>query len=260
VSGRPRRAPLIRGRVSADGSTGFAAEPERYRLYARWSSPWSHRATVEHGLNRLHDVVAVSYVDEQGVAGPDGTTAVPSLREIYGPDVAGLRVPVLWDRVSGAIVSNDHAAIAVDLATEFGAAAGTYPVRLRPRIERLDEWLGPSVNHGVAAAGHDLAAWAELLDAFEGVDELLRGQRYLTGDDLTEADVRLWVTLVRFDAQANASRRLLTDGLATFPNLWSYARELYRLPAFATTTDFASFTEPGAVLLDWDSGPGLREF
>jgi putative glutathione S-transferase len=144
----------------------------------------------------------------------------------------------------------------VDLATRFGHLATplieTYPVALRERIEELDGWLGPAVNHGVAADGRPGPAREALLDAFEQLDGRLARSRYLLGDRLTEADIRLWVTLVRYDAGPNAYRSV-SPGLHVHPHLWSYARDLWRIPAFRDTTDFTSFTRPGAVLPDWDA-------
>ncbi|SHH08619.1 putative glutathione S-transferase [Jatrophihabitans endophyticus] len=256
-------------RVSADGRTGFRAEPGRYHVYAGWFCPWSQRVTIELALNGLTDVVSVSYVDGErdgrGWAfrerhGPDSVNDFALLREAYDATEPGfdghVSVPTLWDRATGRVVSNDYRTIGLDLATEFaahGTPADTYPVALRERIDRLDAWLGPAVNHGVTAAATDLPARAELLDAFEGLDDLLGRQRYLTGDTVTEADVRLWVTLVRFDAQHNAGGDILPEGLPTFPELWDYARDLYRQPAFAATTDFAAFAAPGARSFDWSA-------
>ncbi|BCB83809.1 hypothetical protein Psuf_011220 [Phytohabitans suffuscus] len=186
----------------------------------------------------------------------------------------------MWDRASGTIVSNDFRTIGIDLATQFhrvprpppgrtagqgappGRAAGqrpagqTYPEDLREEIEELDAWLGPAVNWGVgraAGGGPDAeAARTTLLGTFADLDLRLARSRYLLGDRLTEADVRLWVTLVRYDAGPNA-RRAINPGLDRFPHLWSYARRLYRLPAFRDTTDFATFTAPGATVPNWTS-------
>jgi putative glutathione S-transferase len=138
----------------------------------------------------------------------------------------------------------------------------TYPARLAGEVEELDAWLGPAVNHGVqAATGDDAAARTArvtLRRAFADLDARLATSRYLLGDALTEADVRLWVTLARFDVGPNA-RRDIVAGLHDYPNLWAYARELYRIPAFRETTDFSSFAVPGSTLPDWDE-PVDRHF
>ncbi|MFE4600066.1 glutathione S-transferase C-terminal domain-containing protein [Kitasatospora indigofera] len=266
--------PLYRftGRITADGSSGFRAEPGRYHVYAGWFCPWAQRVTVQLALNGLEDVVSVSYVDGardgRGWAfrethGPDPVNGFTLLREAYEATEPGfdghISVPTLWDRETGRIVSNDFAGIGIDLATEFGAwsnGADHYPAELRPRIEELDSWLGPAVNRGVGAAAGDgpaaEAARAELLAAFAELDKLLGQQRHLLGERLTEADVRLWVTLARYDVASNAGRAI-GPALDAYPNLWAYARDLYQRPAFAATTDFATFARPGAALPDWNA-------
>ena len=123
---------------------------------------------------------------------------------------------------------------------------------LRERIEELDRWLGPAVNHGAGAAGRPGPAREALLDAFEQLDGRLARSRYLLGDRLTEADIRLWVTLVRYDVGPNAYRTV-NPGLHVYPYLWSYARALYRIPAFRDTTDFTAFARADTVLPDWDA-------
>ncbi|WP_329500897.1 glutathione S-transferase C-terminal domain-containing protein [Kitasatospora herbaricolor] len=269
--------PLYRftGRITADGSSGFRAEPGRYHVYAGWFCPWAQRVTIQLALNGLEDVVSVSYVDGardgRGWAfrethGPDPVNGFTLLREAYEATEPGfdghISVPTLWDRQTGRIVSNDFAGIGIDLATEFGEwsnGADHYPSELRPRIEELDSWLGPAVNRGVgAAAGEGAAAEAaraELSAAFAELDKLLGQQRHLLGERLTEADVRLWVTLARFDVAANAGGAI-GPALDAYPNLWAYARDLYQRPAFAGTTDFATFARPGAVLPDWNAAHG----
>jgi putative glutathione S-transferase len=169
-------------------------------------------------------------------------------------------VPTLWDRFTAKVVSNDSTGIGIDLATRFrhladGPAGGpvdTYPAALRDRIDDLDRWLRPAVNEGAGAAARgSRPARDNLLEAFELLDARLSHADHLIGDQLTEADIRLWVTLVRYDAGPNARRRI-NPGLHVYPHLWRYARALYRLPAFRSTTDFAAFTTPGAEPPDWD--------
>ncbi|MFE7492561.1 glutathione S-transferase C-terminal domain-containing protein [Kitasatospora sp. NPDC057541] len=266
--------PLYRftGRITANGSSGFKAEPGRYHVYAGWFCPWAQRVTIQLALNGLEDVVSVSYVDGErdgrGWAfrethGPDPVNGFTLLREAYDRTEPGfdghVSVPTLWDRHTGRVVSNDFTHIGIDLATQFGEwsnGADTYPEDLRTEIDALDAELHLAVNHGVgAAAGTDeagLAARAVLLDAFAKLDVRLAEHRYLLGDRLTEADVRLWVTLVRYDARSNHDRSI-NPGLAEYPHLWAYARDLYRLEAFNRTTDFATFTLPGAQLPDWNA-------
>ncbi|GIF63346.1 hypothetical protein Ais01nite_13810 [Asanoa ishikariensis] len=253
------------GRIAPDGP--FPPEPGRYHVYAGWFCPWSHRVTITRALTGLTHVVSVSYVDNErdgrGWAfresyGPDPVNGFTLLREAYEatePGFTGLvSVPTLWDRATRQVVSNTHAAIEVDLATRFDAEVDVFPVRLRAEIEALDDWIGPAINHGVAAATTagpaGTSARAALLDAFARLDERLATQPFLVGDTVTLADIRLWVTLVRYDVGPNADRAI-HPGLPEFPHLWAYARRLYTLPAFRDTTDFAAFTRPGAEQPDW---------
>jgi glutathionyl-hydroquinone reductase len=263
----PRPLYRFRDRITADGSSGFTPDAGRYHLYAGWFCPWSHRVTLEIALRGLDDVISVSYVDGtrdgRGWAfreenGPDPVNGFALLRDAYEATEPGfdghISVPTLWDRQEGRIVSNDFRALGIDVATAFDALASgdpTYAPGDVDRIEELDSWIGPTVNQGVlTAALGDTDARAALLDSFGRLDSLLERRRFLLGDRVTEADVRLWVTLVRYDVGANA-RRSINSGLPEFTNLWAYARDLYSLPAFRRTTRFGSFTGDGARRLDW---------
>lgn len=241
--------------------------PGRYHLYAGWFCPWSHRATLVRALLGLEDGLSVSYVDglrdARGWAfreqtGPDEANGFTLLREAYEATEPGYRgavtVPVLWDRQRERIVTNDPTTLDVDLATAFADSTTTaldlYPVALRSEIDELDGWIGPTVNQRLGRAVYDATAREQLLAALHDLDRRLAGRRYLVGSALTLADVRLWVSLVRYDAGANAHGAIgakLTD----FPHLWDYARRLYALPAFTGTTRFDSFTAPFTVLPDW---------
>jgi putative glutathione S-transferase len=258
------------GRITDDGE--FTARPFRYHVYGGWFCPWSHRVAITRELAGLHDLVTMSYVDGvrdgrgwafRARSGPDPVNGFTLLREAYEATVEGytghVAVPTLWDRVRSRVVSNDATGIGVDLATRFRHLAGpsavdTYPVALRSRIDDLDRWLRPAVNEAAGPAGRGSgAARHALLDAFEELDTRLAHADHLVGDVLTEADIRLWVTLVRYDVGPNA-RRTINAGLHVYPHLWRYARRLYRIPAFRATTDFGAFTAPGARPADWDAG------
>jgi glutathionyl-hydroquinone reductase len=265
--------PLYRfaGRICTDGSTEFPAEAGRYHLYAGWFCPWSQRATIQRQLNGLSDVVSVSYVDNardgrgwafRDTYGPDPVNGFALLREAFEATEPGfdghVSVPVLWDRVTGRIVSNDYGTIDIDLATQFGAwgaDADTYPVELRETIDDLDAWLGPVVNQGIGPAGgtgpQAEAARVRLSAVFADLDARLSDRRYLLGDRITHADVRLWVSLVRFGAESDVSTT--SAALPNYPHLWAYARDLYHQPAFHNTTDFAAFTGSGVVPPDWSA-------
>ncbi len=265
--------PLYRfsSRITADGSSGLRAEPGRYHIYSGWFCPWAQRVAIQLALNGLEDVVSISYVDDRRDArgwafresrGPDPVNGFVLLRDAYEATEPGfdghVSVPTLWDRDTGVVVSNEYVGIGIDLATQFGAWSNgfdSYPEALRDEIDALDRWIGPAVNRGAHVAGgtgpEASAARASLLDAFAELEARLRDRRYLLGAEITEADVRLWVTLVRYDATANASRRI-DGGLDQHPTLWAYARDLYQHPAFRDTTDFSSFGARDGARADWD--------
>ncbi|WP_375433440.1 glutathione S-transferase C-terminal domain-containing protein [uncultured Friedmanniella sp.] len=269
VSQRPDDPrPLYRftGRLSADGRSGFQAEADRYHLYAGWFCPWAQRVVLEIALNGLTDVIGVSYVDDardgRGWAfrethGPDPVNGFILLRQAYEATEPGfdghVSVPTLWDTQTGRIVSNDYRTLGIDLATQFGGfrwpGVDTYPADLRDEIEQLDTWIGPAVNSGVARArgeGPDAErARVQLLSAFARLDELLADRTFLVGRGVTEADIRLWVTLVRYDVQTNATGRV-GPPLSAFPHLARYTAWLAELPSFRSTTRWASFSAAGA--------------
>jgi putative glutathione S-transferase len=271
--------PLYRfaGRITADGSSGFAAEPGRYHLYSGWFCPWAQRTVIVRALKGLQDVVSLSYVDNRRdgrgwafrqATGPDLVNGFTLLREAYDATEPGfdghVSVPTLWDRVTGTVVSNTFGQITLDLATAFEAWAlpgvDTYPEPLRPQIDALNERILVAVNHGVSVAAGDGeqadAARRALRTTLEELDDRLAGSRYLHGETVTESDVRLWVTLVRFDAASNVQGAIGPRRLVDYPQLWPYARDLYQQPAFRDSTDFASFTRPGAEPADWEASHG----
>jgi putative glutathione S-transferase len=256
--------PLYRfqDRVTADGSSGYLAEPGRYHLYVSLACPWAHRSVIVRSLLGLQDVISMSVVDPvrdgRGWAfreGP-GYTADPVngftlLREAYEATEPGydghVSVPVLWDRKTGRIVSNNFPDITINLATEFTQwarpGADLYPAALRPQIDALNERIYATVNNGVYRCGFATTqqAYADAVAAlFATLDELqerLADRRYLFGGQITEADVRLWVTLARFDAVYVTHFKANLRRLVDYPNLWAYARDLYQQPAFGQSTD-----------------------
>lgn len=254
------------GRITEDGQ--FTARPFRYHVYGGWFCPWSQQVAITRELAGLHDLVSMSYVDDErdgrGWAfretyGPDPVNGFTLLRQAYEATVDGytghVAVPTLWDRSTTQVVSNEAGGIGVDLATRFRHLAhdpvDTYPAGLRDQIDELDRWLRPAVNEGAGAAGRGSpVARAALVDAFQLLDARLARSQFLIGDVLTEADIRLWVTLVRYDVGPNA-HRTINPGLHVYPHLWRYARTLYAIPAFRDTTNFATFTRPGTETPDW---------
>jgi len=259
---RPRYR--FQDRVTADGSSGFPAEPGRYHLYISWGCPWAQRTAIVRKLMRLDDVVSLSYVDDvrdaRGWAfreprGPDPVNGFTFLAQAYEATEPGydghVSVPVLWDRVTGRVVSNNFPDITIDLGGAFGAWADRsvelYPEPLRAEIDELNERVYQTVNDGpYRVAGAATQADYErlrqaMIATLDELDRRLADRRLLFGGQVTEADIRLWPTLARFDTgynpMAGVSERCLTD----FPNLWAYARDLYQRPAFRDTTDFTSF-------------------
>ncbi|MEA2481332.1 MAG: glutathionyl-hydroquinone reductase [Thermoleophilaceae bacterium] len=249
---------VFRDWVRADGSTAFLPEPGRYHLYVALACPWSHRAVIVRRLKGLEDVVGVSYLhpfrDESGwaftgdgyVDDVNGWEYLAEAYEASRPAYDGrVSVPVLWDRETGQIVSNESADIIRMFNSEFDEWGDTtvdlYPEELRREIDELDERIYENLNNAVYQAG-----FAESQEAYESayrrvfeilpeLDDRLASRRFLTGDQITEADWRLWVTLVRFDPVYNTHFRCNGARVMDFPNLWGYTRELYQLPGVAET-------------------------
>jgi glutathionyl-hydroquinone reductase len=258
---RPRYP--FQGRITADGSSGFPAEAGRYHLYVSLACPWAHRSVIVRRLMGLEDVVSLSVVDPvrdgRGWAfrdgpgyGPDPVNGFTLIREAYDATEPGydghISVPVLWDRATSKIVSNNFPDITIDLGTQFGAWAAPgidlYPQPLRAEIDALNDRVYASVNDGVYRCGfagrqavYDAAVTA-LFATLDELEERLAARRYLFGDQITEADVRLWVTLARFDSVYVTHFKANVHRIVDYPNLWGYARDLYQNPAFGPTTNF----------------------
>ena len=258
---RPRYR--FQGRVTADGSSGWPAEPGRYHLYIAWGCPWAQRTAIVRRLKALEDVVSLSYVDDErdgrGWAfrerrGPDPINGFTLLAEAYEATEPGydghISVPVLWDRKTSKIVSNNFPDITLDLGQAFDAwgdaSVDLYPVELRAEIDALNDHIYETVNDGPyrisgAVIEEDYERLRRtMIGTFQELDERLAGSRYLFGDRITEADVRLWPTLVRYDLFYNPMAGISEQHLPDFPHLWRYARDLYQLPAFRDTTDLSA--------------------
>jgi len=263
-----RQASAFRNWVTVDGAPGpsgeggFKAGAGRYHLYVSLACPWAHRTLIFRALKGLEDVVSLSVVnplmlDEgwtfepgDGVI-PDGVNGARYLREIYikaDPHYTGrVSVPVLWDKRKGTIVSNESSEIIrmFNAAFDDVGASGPdyYPEALRGEIDALNETIYERVNNGVYRAGFATSqeAYDEAVIAlFEELDALearLSKQRYLAGARLTEADWRLFTTLVRFDAVYAGHFKCNLRRLVDYPNLWAWTRELYQLPGIAGTVD-----------------------
>ncbi|HYH39199.1 MAG TPA: glutathione S-transferase family protein [Azospirillum sp.] len=249
----------FRDRVSADGSTPFRAEPGRYHLFVSYACPWAHRTLILRALKGLEDAITVSAVDplmlENGWEFPEGgdpLTGARFLHEVYvkaQPGYTGrVTVPVLWDKATGRIVNNESAEIIRMLNREFdafGDASRDFcPADLRDEIDRTNAFVYDRVNNGVYKAGFATTqekyeqAFDALFDALDELDARLATARWLVGNRLTEADWRLFTTLVRFDAVYVGHFKCNRRRIADYPHLSGYLRDLYQMPGIAETVRF----------------------
>jgi glutathionyl-hydroquinone reductase len=258
-----RQAYTIRDRITADGSSGFRAEPGRYHLYVSLACPWAHRAVIVRRLLGLEDVISMSVVDpirdERGWAFRDGpgytkdpVNGFGFLSEAYlktDPSYSGrFTVPCLWDRRSGRLVTNNYPDITIDFETQFRQFAtrwvDLYPEELRSEINAVNEMVYTDVNNGVYKTGFATtqqayeSAFDALFNRLDWLEDRLSRQRFLVGHQLTESDVRLFTTLVRFDAVYYGHFKCNLRRLVDYPNLWNYARDLYQRPGFGETVNF----------------------
>jgi putative glutathione S-transferase len=248
------------GGAGPSGEAGFPAERGRYHLYVSLACPWAHRTLIFRKLKKLDDVISVSVTEplygktgwEFG-AGPgatrDGVNGKATLAEVYliaDPHYTGrVSVPALWDKKRRTIVNNESSEIMRILNSAFEAFTDVhtdyYPAALRAEIDRINEIVYPTVNNGVYRSG-----FATSQDAYEeaarGVfatldllEERLSRQRYLVGSQITEADWRLFPTLIRFDAVYYSHFKCNLRRIADYPNLWNYLRDLYQVPGVAET-------------------------
>lgn len=259
----------FRNWITADGSPGptgeggFKAEPGRYHLYVSLACPWAHRTLIFRALKKLEDAISVSVVDYlmaeegwtfNGSTGSTGDELYGSKRlyEIYtraDPQYSGrVTVPVLWDKQRETIVSNESSEIIRMLNTafnEFGdASLDFYPPDLRSQINEINDYVYPNINNGVYRAGFATTqdayeeAFVQLFDALDTLENKLSKQRYLAGSELSEADWRLFTTLVRFDSVYVGHFKCNLRRIVDYPNLWNYTRELYQIPGIEETVNF----------------------
>lgn len=250
-------------RITADGSSGWPAEPGRYRLVVSLACPWASRAVLVRRLLGLGDAISLAVADPiqderswRFTLDPDGRDPVLGigyLAEAYAaadPSYdGGVSVPAIVDVPSGKLVTNDYPQITLDLSTEWRAyhrpgAPDLYPPEWRDEIDEVNEQVFTDVNNGVYKAGFasSQAAYERAHDALfarlDRLSERLATRRYLVGDHLTEADVRLFTTLVRFDPVYHGHFKCNRHKLTELPVLWAYARDLYQTPGFAGTVNF----------------------
>ena len=261
VAGRFERNPTrFHEWITADGSSGFPAEPGRYHLYVSLACPWAHRTLIFRKLKRLEDAITVSIVDPyMGADGwafrdgpgnsPDSVNGCDYLREVYlraAPNSTGrVTVPVLWDKKRATIVNNESSEIIRMLNSAFDgigdASVDLYPAELRSEIDAINEDVYDNVNNGVYMAGFATTqeAYEEAFDALfaalDRLEERLSESRYLAGARITEADWRLFTTLFRFDPVYFGHFKCNLRPIRDCPNLSNYLRELYQWPGVAET-------------------------
>jgi putative glutathione S-transferase len=265
------RAPQhFRTRITADGRDGLPVEAGRYRLVVSLACPWAHRVLITRRLLGLEEAIPLAVTDpvqewidgeyqwvfteETGSPGGlDPVLGIHALREAYlaaEPEyTGGISVPALVDTTTGRVVSNDFANLTLDLGSQWRAlhrpgAPDLYPEHLREEIDALAEEIYRDVNNAVYRAGFAQAqefydrAVTDLFRRLDLLEERLSTRRYLVGDRLTEADVRLWPTLIRFDAVYHGHFKCNIRKISEYPALWGYTRDLFQTPGFGDTVDF----------------------
>ena len=250
-------------RITADGRDGYPVEPGRYRLVVSRACPWASRAIIVRRLLGLEPVLSMgiagpthderSWTFDLDPGGRDPVLGIERLQEAYFARFPGyergITVPAIVDIPTGKVVTNDYAQITLDLSTEWRAhhrpgAPDLYPEDRRAEIDEVAELVYRDVNNGVyrcGFAGSQEAyqrAYRRLFGRLDWLSERLQRQRYLVGDTITEADVRLFTTLVRFDAVYHGHFKCNRHKLSELPVLWAYARDLFQTPGFGDTVDF----------------------
>ncbi len=275
-AGFVRQANVFATRITGDGSSGYLAEPGRYQLYASLADPWAHRSLIVRRLLGLDRVIGLSLVnpirDERGWrfpasnGGVDPVTGARFVSDLYLITDPGYRgrftVPFVWDTRSQRIVDNDFQQITTSFETEFRGyhrpgSPDLYPAQQRTEIDALSTLIYHAVNNGVYKAGL-ATSQAVYEEAFDGLfstlsalEERLLRRRYLLGGSITEADVRLYPTLARFDAVYYTHYKCNLNRLVDYPGLWGYARDLYQTPGFGDTTDFVQIKRHYFQTQDW---------
>lgn len=249
------------GAAGPSGSDGFKAEAGRYHLYVSYACPWAHRTLIFRALKGLSDLIDISVVhpdmlqdgwtfatDFPGATG-DRQFGLPFLRDIYtraDPGISGrVTVPILWDKAHGMIVSNESSEIIRMFNSAFDGITGNradfWPETLRKQIEAVNARIYPGLNNGVYRAGFATSqaaydeAVAEVFATLDWLEDHLSRNAWLLGDRVTEADWRLFTTLVRFDTVYHLHFKCNRNRLVDFPNLWAYTRALYQVPGIAET-------------------------
>jgi len=251
------------GEPGPSGDGGFKPERDRYHLYVSLACPWAHRVLIMRALKGLEAFLPLSVVDwymgecgwnfrERDSVIPDPLFNADYLYQIYlkaQPDFTGrVTVPIIWDKHTGTIVNNESSEIIRMLNSAFdnvGAKPGDYyPIPLREEIDAINKRVFHTVNNGVYKAGFATIqdayeqAVIPLFDSLDWLEERLAAQSYLAGDQLTEADIRLVTTLLRFDLVYHGHFKCNIRRLVDYPNLWGFTRELYQHPRIRPTVNF----------------------
>jgi glutathionyl-hydroquinone reductase len=253
----------LAARITADGRDGYPVEPGRYRLVVSRACPWANRAIIVRRLLGLEAALSMgiagpthdkrSWTFDLDPGGRDPVLGIERLQEAYFARFPrydrGITVPAIVDIRTGQVVTNDFAQITLDLSGEWRAlhrpgAPELYPADRRDDIGYVNRRVFADVNNGVYQAGFAGSqgayekAYARLFNRLDWLSERLATQRYLVGDTITEADVRLFTTLVRFDAVYHGHFKCNRNTLTQLPVLWAYARDLFQTPGFGDTIDF----------------------
>ena len=262
-NGKFRRKPTaFHGRITADGSSGFKAEANRYHLYISLACPWACRTLIFRKLKKLEDIISLSIVhplmhengwtfsQEEGCI-PDTINDLQYMHQVYAkaaPDYTGrASVPVLWDKQTQTIVDNESAEIIRMLNCEFQAFTDDqtdyYPEKLRAEIDEINAYIYTNINNGVYKCGFATTqeaydgAFDDLFKALDTIEDRLGKSRYLVDSTITEADWRLFTTLVRFDAVYYSHFKCNLKRIKDYPNLSNYLRDLYQVPGIADTVN-----------------------
>jgi len=263
-----RRESQFREWVTADGSSGFKAEPNRYHLYVSLACPWAHRTLILRKLKNLEGVISLSIVDplmeENGWEFSDYPGSISDslngsqyLHQIYTtakPDYTGrVTVPVLWDKEKKTIVNNESSEIILMLNSEFDELGNStqdfYPPELRDEIDQINEVVYRNINNGVYKCGFATTqqayeqAFNNLFSTLDQIENILSKKRYLVGDKLTLADWRLFTTLLRFDSVYYTHFKCNLRRIEEYPHISNYLRELYQYPGVQETVNFKHIKE-----------------
>jgi len=270
-----RKASTFRNQITADGSSGFAAVAGRYHLYISYACPWASRCLATLKMKGLDHVISFTVVkpkwektkegdehrgwifatsaDEEPGSEPDPIKSAKTVRHLYemvDSNTVKFTVPVLWDKEKDTIVNNESEEIMRMFNSQFNALAKNpsldlYPEAKRGEIDAINKWVYDGINNGVYKCGFAQKqgpyneAVENLFSALDRCEAILSKQRYLTGNDVTEADIRLFVTLIRFDEVYVVHFKCNKRNLREYPNLFNYTKDMYQLTGVAETVNMA---------------------